>query len=494
MKAVDRQYEPFLFVALFFICGAFWLAAETGVFDDRLLLLAASLIYVLSIGWMFISTVMNRIDQLSLFHVFALMTSIFFSSKAFVAWDEAVTWPAPLSLYVWTLALSQIGLLSAWGGERWFGSYFPKATLSKGISRLGVNANRKSVWAGFLLLIGIQLVAQIVLYQAGLFLSQFGVLDTDRAYWITSLNMLYPTLRLAVLGMAVVLTVKGGGTGRNFAKGVIAFEMFLAFISSRAALFIALMFVLTLMASLYAGTRFLRLHAWRAVILLFLAVGIAWPVYQHVRFIATPFFENNPNDDKIYAMVDVIIPEAVDTFNVASIYSSTSDYRTNVAVRLGGADFPAVILDAQNSGAPFMYGGSMASAILMIIPKFLFPGKIDANEEGEVIDHYGLEVTDHTSSPLGFALADFGVIGIIVYLFAFGVILKLFEIYLNSSATALTGLISFALIFPACVSIEGDLTAIFAILRIWLVVIIVGKIIPNDASTKVMIGGNLPHR
>ena len=177
------------------------------------------------------------------------------------------------------------------------------------------------------------------------------------------------------------------------------------------------------------------------------------------------------------------MPDAQSTFNWSSILDEESRYRKNLETRGYILGPLAETIAAVSEGQDHLYGEVFLRAVILAIPRFLWPGKTaylfmdDGQTEQFIQSHFGLPLEDAASTLIWNGYAEAGVLGIFLYMGTFGILVG----YLQSRAivarstiigTMVLGIL-LAWVYRPEMSIDsiwGDLRVVFFLLvldRFW---------------------------
>lgn len=123
--------------------------------------------------------------------------------------------------------------------------------------------------------------------------------------------------------------------------------------------------------------------------------------------------------DKTNSVVDNL--SVIASLSPKQIFTKTSEQLgTDRQYRTGGFEYPAAILQCLDHGVPPAYGQGFIGAALQGLPGFLRPSGV-INERGYITIHYGIYCNYHYDEamaiPLVSGIADWGIFGILIYIF-----------------------------------------------------------------------------
>ncbi len=192
-------------------------------------------------------------------------------------------------------------------------------------------------------------------------------------------------------------------------------ELAWLFLQGRRLLVIGLAAMLFVLLAI--GWRPTKRHAIAALVSAATVFYVVWPLFFHMREIGQRTGTGYV-DVPVVTLALEVAPEAWRRMTGASEGPSHSD---NLKGRALAISFLVELVEAHadSPGGQFMSGRIVYRSILAVIPRLLWPEKVNVlgftAPEAQIIDHFRLRESDKSSSWISFGYADGGVLGILVY-------------------------------------------------------------------------------
>lgn len=166
--------------------------------------------------------------------------------------------------------------------------------------------------------------------------------------------------------------------------------------------------------------------------------------------------------------------------------------------RVNGADlFAWVLYSRYERDAPFMYGSTARAALIAYTPRVLWAGKptiTDLHPETMVVANTGVTSPDTLLAPPCELFASFGVIGVIVGMFALGMVMKIvFRLLVYRPTTSIVRFLVFPVLCVPLVTVQqGFYATMFGSLReaiilvccAWLLKALVGSVTSEHVNLR----------
>jgi hypothetical protein len=208
--------------------------------------------------------------------------------------------------------------------------------------------------------------------------------------------------------------------------------------------------------------------------ILVLVVAVVWPVFLMLR--------NTAQQEGVHtAMVaerTAILTEATITvirdFSIKNAYSQ--EYKENLENRFSFLGWTVMIQERVLDGWETRGGQIFFITLLEMVPRFLWPGKLDYLEhmqlEQKIQGWFRMPEGDGASTLLGYAIADGGWIGVILYFAFFGATLGLIMRFVSTGYFTLSRLWAVGVMFSLCYSIEAGLSEQIGVLRLFVAILL----------------------
>jgi hypothetical protein len=405
--------------------------------------------------------------------VLVLFTTLFFTAGGILGEDPGLGSRVRMSLAHQVLLWLALGLVGSWIGFRLFRPS-STTTANSGL-RARVQATRLSV-----VFLAVAAVWSLRIYSAskGLVLSHAGDVMTEVGTGASIAIHLGLIVRPVILFLGAVLTTQDRPVRRVVGLLVLIGELVYAVLWARRLLLevmIALLIVSTWSGRRLRGRQFLT---WAAVVAF--ATVIMWPFMFHLRAVAQQAgLYGGDLAGRADTLLYDVVPEAIRTFDLGRSFEADSEYLENVRGRSRTSDLLIDIADSHHEGTPVMGGAVIRAAIVASVPRVLWPGKEQfmATETWQVEElieeHYGLPLVDMASTVFTHGYADGGVIGAMLYMALLGATLAVGEWARTRLRCALLGLWVYALTVSLAVQVEQNVTDVFGIGRVIVVLLVV---------------------
>jgi len=225
------------------------------------------------------------------------------------------------------------------------------------------------------------------------------------------------------------------------------------------------------------GLNFKRMAVAGSVVLL--VVGISGPLFLMLRTTAMR------NDIRVVdaASRGAILAESsstvIDKYRLKN--SMDPDYVENVKDRAGFFDWTVQVQERVMKGWDTRGGEVALMSVMEVIPRVFFPRKLEAlgefRTEQRIESWFGLPIEDGASTILAYAIADGGLVGVVVYFAAFGALIALLIRFMFAANFPISSFWAAATLFGLCFSIEQDLTALLGALRMLITVVLLDRIL-----------------
>ena len=414
----------------------------------------------------------RRPPRVEVWTVLILFTTLFFTAGGIVGEDPGLGSRVRMALAQQVLLWLALGLVGSWVGFRLLRPSSTAMADSGLCAR--VQATRLSVV--FLAVAGVWAL-RIYSASKGLVLSHAGDVMTEVGAGASLAIHLGLIVRPVILFLGAALTAQDRPLRRTVGLLVLAGELVYAVLWARRLLLEVM--IALLLVSTWSGRR-LRVRqflTWTAVAAF--ATLIMWPFMFHLRAVAQQAgLYGGDLAGRADTLLYDVVPEAVRTFELERSFEPDSEYLENVRGRSRTSDLLIDIADAHADGTPVMDGAVIRAALVASVPRMLWPGKEQfmATETWQVEElieeHYGLPLVDMASTVFTHGYADGGVVGAMLYMALLGATLAVGERARTRPRCALLGLWVYALTVSLAVQVEENVTDVFGIGRVILVLLV----------------------
>ena len=422
------------------------------------------------------SCCVRRPPTVNLWTVLLLFSTLFFASGGVIGQDPAAGSIARMTLALQALFLLALGLVGSWAGFRAVRG--PSAANERWVDLCSrVQTTRPAV---VLLVVGVVWALRGYGGSQGLVLSHAGDVMAEAGAGASLAIHLGLLLRPLLLCLGGVLLFDRSPLQRTLGLAIMTGELGWAVLWSRRQLFELIMVLL--IVNLWTGRVTLRRLVGWSVVVAFTTL-VMWPFMFHLRAVAqqTDLFRGDLAA-RASVLVNDVLPDAFGTFDVTKSFETRSEYLDNVQLRSRTSELLIDIAAAHRDGAPLMGGEVLLAAVVATIPRMVWPGKerLLASETWQVEElieqHFGLPISDVASTVLTHGYADGGVVGAVLYMALLGSLLGASERAGRRSGSALLGLWVYALALSLAVQIEANVSDLFAVGRVILVVVCLDRL------------------
>ena len=333
---------------------------------------------------------------------------------------------------------------------------------------------------------------------AGLVLS-WTPIDVLREAWLSQLVQLSSLLRSMTVFVGAALITDERNGRRRLGAAILAGELAYALLMGRRLLVEVV--VIVVMVGLWFGRGMRLSQAASRVAAIGVVLFIAWPFVFHVRQVAREVgLYGAETAARPRILLSEVMPRAVATFDPLAMLEPGGPYVENVRERVHHLDFLVDIQTAHQDGRGFLWGRGLVTSLVAVIPRFAWPGKTHFMESGESLKlveqliqaHFSLPLVDSPSTVLTDGYADGGAVGILAYMILMGLAFAMFERWVGRCRSSASGLWIYAIGASLAVGVEGEITDLFALGRV-IVVILIGDRLCGGAVERWMFGRLRPN-
>jgi hypothetical protein len=410
--------------------------------------------------------VTRRPPHVELWIVLVLFTVFFFTAGGILGEDPGLGSRVRTDVAVQVFLWLALGLSGSWIGFRLLRPTSAASSSSDPLAR--VQATRLSV-----VFLAVAAVWALRIYSAskGLVLSHAGDVMTEVGTGASLAIHLGLVVRPIILFLGAVLLIQGRPSRRVVGIVILLGELLYAVLWARRLLLevmIALLIVTT-----WTGRRLRARQFLVFTIVAAFATIIMWPFMFHLRAVAQQAgLYGGDLAGRVDTLLYDVVPEAIRTFNLGQSFESDSEYLENVHGRSRMADLLIDVAESHREGTPVMAGAVIETAVVVSVPRILWPGKENFlatqtwQVEELIEEHYGLPLVDMASTVFTHGYADGGVVGAMLYMALLGGVLAVGEWARTRSRCALLGLWVYALALSLAVQVEENVTDVFGIGRV----------------------------
>lgn len=323
------------------------------------------------------------------------------------------------------------------------------------------------VWA----VLGVHLA--LVAYSASLgqMMSGTGGIMTEVSMLQSIILQLSDSISGTVTLLGFMLLIGGNQRRRCFSMGLLALQLVLAFLGGRRGLF-GVVLLGGLLWTIARGLNFKRLIVMAGIMIT--VVTVAWPAFLLLRGTAQ---QEGINAAAARDRTAILAQSADSTFKDFSPERAYSqEYVENLKNRFGFFGWTVMIQEKLMDGWEMRGGEIVLVTFLEMVPRFLWPGKLDylghRQVEQKIQMWFGMPDEDSASTFLGYSIADGGWIGVILYFAFFGAALGLLMRFVSTGYFTLTRLWAAGVVFSLCYNIEAGFGEVIGTLRLFIAVLL----------------------
>lgn len=199
-----------------------------------------------------------------------------------------------------------------------------------------------------------------------------------------------------------------------------------------------------------------------------LVLGLAVPLIYAQRA-ALQVVSPRAGENQLTFTRDVLIQEQARVLQDSTGGTVQHGFTSGDAVRVSAVGPVSAVADSiYNDGYPLMWGETLITGLPYVVPRALWPSKpVQLAGKNLIQRHFGLRAGDETNTVEEEALANFGIVGLCIWMFLFGVLTTMFLRYLTKMAPANEPIALCLLhVLPGVCVIESDITGLVAGLRL----------------------------
>jgi hypothetical protein len=167
-----------------------------------------------------------------------------------------------------------------------------------------------------------------------------------------------------------------------------------------------------------------------------LVLALAVPVVYAQRT-ALPYFSARAGENQLQLTRDYLLEEQTQLLQRSAVGTVEGGFGGDTYRLIAVAPVSAVADKILNDRYPLMWGETVKDALLFLVPHWLWPSKpVEVDAKIIIQRHFGLRSGDEVSSIEHGALANFGMVGLCLWMFLFGVLTNRFFAYLLKMAPA----------------------------------------------------------
>jgi hypothetical protein len=448
-----------------------WMAMSSGVFallGELVPEIGLSMFWVLVATFLAIALSMcfrvatRYPQQLSVVHVLVLVNAVSWMAYGVTGWDDGREPNTTAILLTFAQCLVGLSVLVI-VFERLTRTLLAKSYLGwVGVLAERMRSMRRST---LFLLLAVYALLTAYRFSIGLVMSGAGGLMED----VTIIQSIILQLSSPVSGVVSVLgfllMLGKDPKRRSVGIALVLIQVAFAFLGGRRGLLglIALGGIVWIALRGMTGRRLLVVSGFVAI-----AVGVASPLFLSLREEAVRNEIFAVEAASRGAILAESLSRVVDEFTLQATLKS--EHIENVQHRAGFLDWTVEIQQRVMQGWSVRYGEVAFVGILEAIPRFLFAEKFhvlgDFRVEQKVQIWFGMKVEDRANTVLGYAIADGGMVAVIIYFAAYGALLALVFRFLMGANFALSSLWAASTLFGMCFNVELGITDLFAVVRI----------------------------
>lgn len=329
-------------------------------------------------------------------------------------------------------------------------------------------------WSVILVTLGIYLILMIYRFSLGLVMSGTGGIMAE-------VSMLQSTILQLSEQISVIVTLLGymlllldvDQRRRLFGIGILLLQFVLIFLMHGRRGMFGFVLLGGLLWTIARGLNFKRLLIMVGIMVL--VVAVAWPAFLLLRHTAQ---QEGIHSAAVTERTAILAQAGTSTFREFSIQNAYSrEYTENLENRFSFLGWSVMIQERVSDGWEVRGGQVFFISLLELIPRFLWPGKFDylghIQIEQKIQEWFRMPMGDGASTLLGYAIADGGWIGVILYFAFFGFTLGLVAHFICTRYFTLTRLWAVGVMFSLCYSIEAGLSEQIGVLRLLASVLLV---------------------
>lgn len=308
----------------------------------------------------------------------------------------------------------------------------------------------------------------------GLIMSGTGGMMTEVGTLTSAILILSSTFKPVAILVGSVLMNSERWTVRWMARLLIGIEVCQAFLGGRREIGFFVV-VIAFVGYLKAGRLRVSQLTWSTVapLVVLLVVG---PLFYHLRNVMIRYeVHSAPVEERLGLMLNEVLPETQETFKLSTMLEEEGSYRENLEKRGYILGPLAETISAVSSGADYLYGAVFVRACVLIVPRFVWPEKInylaldDAQTEQFIQSHFLLPLEDVASTLIWNGYTEGGIVGILIYMGLFGVLLAFLQWRVVAARSTLLGAIIFGLLLTWTYRPEISIDNILGDMRVMLV-------------------------
>jgi hypothetical protein len=313
-------------------------------------------------------------------------------------------------------------------------------------------------------------------FSLGLFMSGTGGIMTTVSTLQSILLQLSAPIGGVVAMLGFLILFDQSSKQQTLGGFLVAIQSVLAFLGGRRVL-IGLCILGTMVWILLRGIKIRRLFF--ACLLMVTVVLVAGPFFFLLRSTAQKLGIQEIDAAMRGGVLAQSFTTVVDEFSLHEAFRPS--YVENIKQRAGFFDWTVTLQERVARNWPTRNGEIAFISIVEVFPRVFFPGKFEylggVQTEQKIQQWFALPIQDSASTILGYAIADGGWVGVIVYFTAYGALLAvLFRFMLNANFT-LSSLWAASALFFLCFHIEMNLTGLIGTLRMLIIVSILDQLV-----------------
>lgn len=338
-----------------------------------------------------------------------------------------------------------------------------------------ISCNKISLAALVLLFL---LVAALAVYRMslGLVFSGTGLIMEQVSSWQSALVQLGLGLDMVALLVGLLLVFDKDPLRRAIGYMLIGMQLLFAFAESRRAVVGVIMAGFLLWVARYRikGKQLLFM----AVLSIFV-VGFVGPFFAIVRNEAWIQGVHVVDPDYRIGILGDSIRVALSEFDFSKPYSS--DYQDNVKNRVAFYEYAVMLQGKITDGWEPRNGEVAYYGLLESVPSMFWPNKRgflgNYNIEQKVQVWFGEAPVDAGGTLLGYAIADGGVVGVMIYFGVLGFCLWMLRNFSYFAKHPLLRIWAVSSVFVICFWIESSIASVMSVMRLLLVLYVLDKIL-----------------
>ena len=327
-------------------------------------------------------------------------------------------------------------------------------------------------WPVILAALGVYIILLSYMTSMGIVMSGTGGVMAEASISQSILLQLSELAIGVITPLIFILPMSSDRRQRLLGIGLLIIQFALIFLLHGRRGMIGFILLGGLLWTISRGLNFKRMLVMGGIVVL--VVAIMWPAFLMLRNTATKEGIHTASAAERTTILTQASTSVFSEFSIQRAYSQ--EYKENLENRFNFLEWTVAIQERISDGWETRGGQIFFVTLLESIPRFLWPGKLDylshTQIEQKIQGWFRMPEGDGASTLLGYAIADGGWIGVILYFMFFGAVLGLIMRFISTGYFALSRLWAVGVMFSLCYSIEAGVSEQLGALRLFAAVLL----------------------